>query len=123
MCSTSSESERLLDLVHRKQQLDEDVVRLRKGKQAKVVDLMQVLQEALRRQGRTNQGDHRTREHSETLFSLSEAELYEQAKALDIPGRSSMSKQQLTNAISQHAALNVELRPGQFRRCLRRRLS
>ena len=42
-----AESERLLKLVARKQKAEEDVVKTKNGKQPKVVDILEVLQQAL----------------------------------------------------------------------------
>lgn len=69
-----------------------------------VIDLMQVLKERL--QGRQPPGVTPTpakspRSRRPALAKLSKQELYEQAQALDIPGRSTMSREQLIMAVSR----------------------
>lgn len=59
-----------------------------------VIDLMQVLKQRL-----LGQGQEQDETDPEQLQRLSRAELYEKAKSLDIPGRSSMSKPELIKAL------------------------
>lgn len=86
------ESQRLPDLIHTREREDKDVVGPRKTKQPKVVDLLEVLQQALRKSGGR-------RDSSQDLESLSRSELYKRAREMEIPGRSSMKKDELVAAI------------------------
>jgi DNA end-binding protein Ku len=112
-------TERLEKLVMRKRRKGEDVVKAPaeaqvEGEDVKVIDLLEVLKKSMaeaghaqkkpaRRAGRRGAegGAQRAREpaRAKDLEALSRDELYERAKALDIPGRSSMSKKQLAAAI------------------------
>ena len=120
------ESRRLLELVERKLKSGEDVLAAPEELEPEeegeeVVDLMQILKESLQevtpdagkavesarrrsaRERRPAPGDdsRRRRERYAGLSEKSKAELYEQAKELDIAGRSNMSKEQLIEAISE----------------------
>jgi DNA end-binding protein Ku len=116
-------AERLEDLVMRKRKKGRDVVKAPAEAQVeeedvKVIDLLEVLKRSMaeagsppkkpaKRAGRQGSegGARSTRETagSEDLEALSRDELYERAKALDIPGRSSMSKKQLAEAVRSAA--------------------
>ena len=82
-----------------------------------VIDLMQVLKERLQGTGRQGGGRkaggsreaagkarerRRGKAPAEPLDELSREELYERAQALDIAGRSKMSKKQLAAALARH---------------------
>jgi DNA end-binding protein Ku len=100
------ESERLLDLVERKVKTGEGVIHPGGGQDeeeeeegGRVIDLMEVLKRSVERQrpkrsapasGNGDRGD---------LQNKTKEELYEQAKELDIPGRSAMKKEELIEAI------------------------
>ncbi|MGH7475619.1 MAG: Ku protein [Longimicrobiales bacterium] len=109
-------AERVEALVARKLKAGEDVVTAPEGaegeRETEVIDLMQVLKQRMRGEGgpdvrrpprraRASAGD-RTR-RAAGLDTLSKQQLYERAKQLDIPGRSSMSKTELIRAISKTA--------------------
>jgi DNA end-binding protein Ku len=93
---------RLLDLVARKRKAGEDVVELAPDSgEAPVdeVDLMQVLKESLA-QSEDDAGESGTKEtDASDLERRTKSELYERAQALDIEGRSSMTKQELIDAV------------------------
>jgi DNA end-binding protein Ku len=59
---------------------------------AETPDLMAALQASIERSGSRRNGD--------SLERLSKDELYERAKAEDVPGRSEMSKEELVEALS-----------------------
>jgi DNA end-binding protein Ku len=91
-------SERLLKLVSRKRKSGTDVRRPKtpSAPSRDVIDLMEMLQRSLQGGG----GSPRKESGGKApLESRSKAELYEEAKALDIPGRSEMSKEELVEAI------------------------
>jgi DNA end-binding protein Ku len=100
-------AERLLKLVRRKERAGDDVVapgevRGGGGDTSDVIDLMEILKQRLQGiqdepAGAASAGDESDLEES------SRAELYARAKALDIPGRSGMSKDQLVKAIRRSA--------------------
>ncbi|MFO8150229.1 MAG: Ku protein [Trueperaceae bacterium] len=105
----------LLDLVARKREAGEDVVELAADSgeaPADEVDLMQVLKQSLAqadedddaRPGKSAGGRERGRRSTKAtrasdLEGRTKSELYERAKALDIDGRSGMTKQELVDAI------------------------
>jgi DNA end-binding protein Ku len=110
------QARRVRELVEAKRRKGRDVLAAPAGlvaqvdeeeEEGEVIDLMEVLKRSLRppepgprraaprRQGRaTGAGD---------LRSLTRAELYERAQALDIPGRSGMTKEQLVRALRRSA--------------------
>jgi DNA end-binding protein Ku len=97
-----AESQRLLKLIEKKQKAKDDVAKRKGAKQPKVVDLLEVLQQALRKtSGSTAREDV---EDTGDLSDLSKAELQKRAADLGISGRSSMTKDQLIGAIRKHAA-------------------
>lgn len=78
--------------------------------EGQVIDLMDVLKRSLQDQGRGADADVPRRARSsgdrgsaEDLSSMTRAELYERAQALDIPGRSGMNKAELTEALRRSA--------------------
>ena len=89
-------TKRLLDLVARKRKAGEDVVELAPDSgeaPTDEVDLMQVLKQSLA------QADEADEEETTDLDERTKSELYERAQALDIEGRSRMTKQELVEAI------------------------
>ncbi len=99
--------ERLLALARRKESQHKDVVKAPGVvKQEKVIDILTVLQRSLA-QSKQRKEDESTKSKptpaASDLESKSRSELYEQAKTLNIAGRSAMSKEQLVKAI-QNAA-------------------
>lgn len=75
--------------------------------ESNVIDLMQVLKDRLQGRQPTASAQppaekRQARDNEEALDKHSKSELYELAQALDIAGRSNMSKQQLVDAIRRH---------------------
>lgn len=64
-----------------------------------VIDLMQILKERL--QGHAPRAEETGRGNGEALAELSKDELYRRAQESELPGRSSMSKQELVDALSK----------------------
>ena len=101
-------SQQLRKLVAKKVKAGEGVVRPPEDaddEDGDVIDLMEMLQRSLEGGARHGGGGSKGRKsvEDEDLSELSKTELYEQAKALDIPGRSGMSKDQLIRAIRKSA--------------------
>jgi DNA end-binding protein Ku len=100
-------AERLLKLVRRKVKKGEDVVRMEPEdveESGQVIDLVEMLQRSLRGEAakgrKPARGDGRTDGRSAgDLAKKSRSELYDRAQQLDIPGRSSMTKDELVQAI------------------------
>jgi DNA end-binding protein Ku len=98
-------SERLLKLARAKARRGEGVVRVSEEEAREpeegVIDLMAVLKASLERgdADEAEGGSARGRGGDADLASLPKAELYERAKALDVEGRSGMSKDALVRAI------------------------
>ena len=100
-------TKRLLDLVARKREAGEDVVELASDSgesPADEVDLMQVLKQSLAQAGEEDEeGTGGARGTKATpaadLEGHTKGELYERARALDVEGRSGMTKQELVEAI------------------------
>lgn len=98
-------SRRLEKLVQRKLASGEDVVSApeeaesSERESADVIDLMQVLKKRMAEEQDDGGRPRRKAPARARLEDRSRAELYERAKALDIPGRSSMSKDELIEAI------------------------
>jgi DNA end-binding protein Ku len=117
--------ERLMKVVRRKLRAGEDVVQVpeerREERGSEVIDLMEILKRSLQGAGgdapaasekRKSKGDDDAPAASRKSRKgggdagpggSSKAELYERAKELDIPGRSSMSRDQLVKAIRRSA--------------------
>jgi len=102
-------AERLRKLVRDKSRKKKDVVQApdagdgeARASGGAVPDLMEMLQRSLRSSGQAEEADA-TEDTGDAgdngLDDRSKGELYEQAKALDIPGRSGMTKDQLVEAI------------------------
>jgi DNA end-binding protein Ku len=117
-------SERLLKLVRRKQKAGEDVVQAPAGvvePSEGVIDLMEVLKRSLQGGGAAGStkragsaakskrttaksgGGRGAKNGAGALAKQSKEQLYERAKELDIPGRSSMSKDELLEALRRGA--------------------
>ncbi len=95
---------RLERIVKRKLKAGKDVVRyepLEDEASAGVIDLMERLQRSLR--GEPVEDDETKAGGKTDLEQSSKSELYEKAKELDIPGRSSMTRTQLIEAIRRSA--------------------
>ena len=97
------EQERLVQLVERKLSSGEGVVASAAAaaqedeeEAAPFVDLMQLLKESLQGEGISDEG---APQDDTALERQSRADLYEMARELDIPGRSSMNKDQLLEAL------------------------
>lgn len=103
-----AESQRLLQLIRRKQEKGKDTVRgKRKEGSAPVIDLLEVLRQALAKSGKSAQRRNEEEDTREDeLAGLSKADLYKKATTLRVPGRSSMTKEQLMKAI--HAQGNKD---------------
>jgi DNA end-binding protein Ku len=100
-------AERLLKLVRKKERAGDDVVepgQVRGGGDdtSDVIDLMEILKQRLQGIQDEPAGAASAADESD-LEESSRAELYARAKALDIPGRSGMSKDQLVKAIRRSA--------------------
>ena len=102
-------ADRLLTVVHDKLRAGEDVVRPEERDDeeggADVIDLMAVLKARLQggADAPVSRGGSSSSAGVEDLEDATKTELYERAKALDIPGRSGMSKAQLVRAIRKTA--------------------
>ena len=103
-------TKRLLDLVARKRKAGEDVVALAADSgeaPADEVDLMQVLKASLAQvdeddeapAGKRKPGQSAKKTPATDLEGRTKGQLYERAQALDLEGRSSMTKQELIDAI------------------------
>lgn len=92
-------SQRVLKRVREKLRAGEDVIEAPEAPEeegAEVVDLMEVLKRSLRQAPAERK---RPRQRQNGRAERSKAELYKRARELDIPGRGSMTKQQLVKAI------------------------
>ena len=106
-------AERLVKLVEKKRKAGTDVVEAPSDAAdedeggAEVIDLMEVLKRSLQGKepaaGPRRAGRAAPRGASADLEDLSKTELYERAQALEIPGRSGMTKPQLIRAIRKSA--------------------
>ena len=102
--------ERMMKLVDRKLRSGEDVVQADDegggGGESDVIDLMEILKRRLQGEQEEEEAadeSPRAKPDAAELRERSKAELYEQAKELDIPGRSGMSKDELVKAIRRTA--------------------
>lgn len=100
-------AERMEALVRKKQKKGEDVVELTEaeepGQEAEVIDLLEVLRQSMSGTAGGRRPPRKAARASGSLEKKSREELYKQAQKLDIPGRSSMSKAELIDAIRQSA--------------------
>lgn len=95
--------ERVMGLIEAKQRGEEVVVTAEEPESAEVVDLMAKLEQSVeaarrRRPGNAHQAEPLDRS-GDDLAAKSKSELYETAQDLDVPGRSSMTKDELVEAI------------------------
>lgn len=106
-------SARIVKIAEKKLRTGTDVVKARSTDEeveestANVVDLMEVLKERLQGKLRARSDPERKAGKAgasdmEELKSKSKAELYQMAQTLDVPGRSTMSKAKLIDALSGH---------------------
>jgi DNA end-binding protein Ku len=99
-----AESQRLLEFIQRKQESEEDVIRPRgKHAQPNVVDLLEVLRQALAKSAKPAKAGAKSVNH-DNLDDLSKADLLKRAAKLKIRGRSSMTRAQLIDAVQHRAA-------------------
>jgi DNA end-binding protein Ku len=98
--------DRVLELIEAKQAGEEIVTPVQEETGAEVVDLMAKLEQSLdaargRRPGNQHQAEPvgRRKAASDDLADMSKSDVYEVAQELDIPGRSSMTKDDLVAAI------------------------
>lgn len=98
-------AERLHEVVEKKLKSGKDVVHYEpeedEEESAGVIDLMERLQRSLRGEAAAPTGDGRKK--PDDLERSTKTELYERAQELDIPGRSSMTKEELIAAIRESA--------------------
>jgi DNA end-binding protein Ku len=98
-------AERLMELVARKQEAGQDVVAAPEAAEAApgegVIDLMEVLRRSLQGAGGSGSGTGGGRWTRSYLKQQSRAALYEHAKQRNIEGRSSMTKDELIDALSK----------------------
>jgi DNA end-binding protein Ku len=95
--------ERVLDLIERKAQ-GEDIVTDAPEPQENVLDLMAALEasvEAARSGTRSRPAAGDARGGGDDLESMTKEDLYEEAQRKDVPGRSSMSKEDLIEALRE----------------------
>ena len=90
--------ERLLDVVKRKKKGKRITAPTTRTQPAPVPDLMAALEESLKA---AKGGGAAGRTAATTSPALSRDELYERAQDADVPGRSSMSKDELVEALDQ----------------------
>ena len=96
--------EQVLDVIQRKAE-GEEIVAPPAQEQAKVVDLMAALEASLEAsRGRTRGGGGAKRSAGPDYDSMSKTELYDLAQDRDIPGRSGMSKDELSDALRESDA-------------------
>lgn len=107
------ESERIYELAETKRAENRDVVEVEAGPRAEqddtIVDLMSILKERMgttsrsrstgKRRSHNSKGGKATASAQADLEQFSKSELYERAQKLDIPGRSSMTKDELLRAL------------------------
>jgi DNA end-binding protein Ku len=93
--------EQVLDILNRKAEGEEIVVRKSTEEKAEVIDLMSALEASLR--DRKGGGRARRAKTSTGLDELSKSELYEKAQEAGIEGRSQMSKDELIDALRESA--------------------
>jgi DNA end-binding protein Ku len=92
--------ERVLELIQRKAEGEDVVTEPARADEGEVVDLMAALEAsvAAARQGRDRSG---TRSAGRKWDAMSRDELYDEAQRRDIPGRSSMTKDELVEALAE----------------------
>ena len=99
---------RILALVEKKRKSGRDVIPIPEAAEAeeketgKVIDLMEVLKRSMQEKETPARSAGKKGGKKKDLSSRTKKELYEQAKELDIPGRSDMDKNELVQAIQEH---------------------
>lgn len=102
--------DRVLELIDAKRSGEEVVTRAEEPESADVVDLMAKLEQSVaaargkrpgnaHQGGRIDRGTHGGRDGEHDLAAMSKSDLYELAQELDVAGRSSMTKDELADAI------------------------
>ncbi len=103
-----ADADRLLALVEKKRRSGQDVLPLPEAAEeertetGKVIDLMEVLKRSMEEKEPPSRSAGKKGGKKKGLSSKTKKELYEQARQLDIPGRSDMDKDELVQAIRQH---------------------
>ncbi len=96
---TDQKTARLLEVAERKRSQGKAISFAKpQDEPAPVIDILTALKQSIERR-RRGAGRSGNAETTDELESLSRSDLYDRAKALDIPGRSGMRKQQLIEAI------------------------
>ncbi len=90
--------QRVLELIERKAEGEDVVTEPARADEGEVVDLMAALEASV---AAARQGRDRSRSTERNWDELSRDELYDEAQRRDIPGRSSMTKQQLAEALGE----------------------
>jgi DNA end-binding protein Ku len=99
------DSQRMLQFAEKKYARGKDVVESSEAESSKaeVIDIIAQLKKSLAQDGRRGRTGSKSGTTEADGADRSRAELYEQAKALGIEGRSTMSRRQLINAIDKAA--------------------
>ena len=90
--------QRVLELIERKAEGEDVVIEPAGADEGEVVDLMAALEASV---AAARQGRDRSRSADRNWDELSRDELYDEAQRRDIPGRSSMTKQELVEALGE----------------------
>lgn len=90
--------QRVLELIERKAEGEDVVTEPARADEGEVVDLMAALEASV---AAARQGRDRSRSTDRNWDELSRDELYDEAQRRDIPGRSSMTKQELVEALGE----------------------
>ncbi|MBW3644913.1 MAG: Ku protein [Actinobacteria bacterium] len=90
--------QRVLELIERKAEGEDVVTEPARADEGEVVDLMAALEASV---AAARQGRDRSRSTERNWDELSRDELYDEAQRRDIPGRSSMTKQELVEALGE----------------------
>ena len=99
-------AERMEELVRKKQKKGEDVVEVEEaegGEEAEVIDLLEVLRQSMSGASAGRRPARKASRGGDALEKKSREQLYKEAQKLDIPGRSSMTKEELIEAIRESA--------------------
>lgn len=100
-------AERMEELVRKKQKKGEDVVEVEEteeaGAEAEVIDLLEVLRQSMSGVSAGRRPAQKAPRGGDALEKKSRDQLYKQAQKLDIQGRSSMTKEELIEAIRESA--------------------
>lgn len=102
-----ADADRILALVEKKRKSGRNVIPIPEAAEAeeketgKVIDLMEVLKRSMQEKEPPTRSAGKKGGKKKDLSSRTKKELYEQAKELDIPGRSDMDKDELVQAIQE----------------------